>query len=60
MKSFRKVFSELEKICSSDCEQVVQLNDFFTHVLSSMSFWRQMRRSVFFCVVPAIWVFLGV
>ena len=29
MKNFRKVFNKLEKNCSSNCDQVVQLNDFF-------------------------------
>ena len=48
MKSFRKVFSELRKNCSSNCEQVVQLNDFLPMFLSSMSFCRRMRNAVFF------------
>ena len=38
MKCFQKVFSKLEKKSSSNCDQVVQLNDFSPGFLSSMSF----------------------
>ena len=60
MKSFRKVFSELGKSCSSNCEQVVQLNDFLRVFLSSMCFCRGRGNAVFFVLCQQIWVFLGV
>ena len=60
MKSFQKVFSKLEKNCSLNCDQVVQLNDFLPVFLLSMSLCRRMGNIVFFyCVVPVIWVFLN-
>ena len=51
MKSFQKVFSKLEKICSSNCDQVVQLNDFLSGFLLSMFFCRRMGSTVFFIVL---------
>ena len=51
MKSFQKVFSKLEKNCSSTCGQVVQLNDFLPGFLLSMSFCRRMGNTVFFIVL---------
>ena len=60
MKSFRKFFSELGKSCFSNCEHVVQLNDFFAHVFVKHVFLHTDETLSIFCVVPAIWVFLGV
>ena len=51
MKSFQKVFSKLEKNCSSNCGQVVQLNDFLPGFLLSMSFCRRMGNTVFFILL---------
>ena len=51
MKSFQKVSSKLEKNCSSNCGQVVQLDDFLPGFLLSMSFCRWMGNIVFFIVL---------
>ena len=59
MKSFQKIFSELGKNCSSNCEQVVQLNDFLPMFLSSMSFCKRMRNSAFLCCSNNLGIFRG-
>ena len=51
MKSFQKFFSKLEKNCSSNCGQVVQLNDLLPGFLLSMSFCKRMGNTVFFIVL---------
>ena len=59
MESFRKVFSELGKSCSSNREQVVQLHDFLPVFLSSMCFCRRMGNSVFFVLCQHFGYFRG-
>ena len=60
MNSFQKVFSKVEKNCSSNCSQVVQLNDFYLGFYCACLFAGRWETQYFYCVVPVIWAFLRV
>ena len=59
MKSFRKVFSELGKICSSNCEQVVQLNDFLPMFYQACLFGDRYESQYFLCCASNLGIFRG-
>ena len=56
MKSFRKVLSKLEK-CLSNCDQVVQLTDFYPGFYRDVFLQMDGKLSIFKSIAAAIGVF---